>query len=337
MNPDEMAQELTAYVDGALDAEQRDQVERLLRHSPEAQETLRRLQNDAQRLRQLPRRRLEPDFADKVVRAIGTAGRPKRTGRPPVLRWAAVAAGIVAAIGLGSVLYVGRGSSRATKVAASRADDPAAQAGLRMALTDLKREDNARQLAGVLQARESHVMELSGSLPAVALRTLEDALQAQGIRILAGPASGLPSQDAERLVYADGLSVSDVAAVLDRLAQDHDHFAQVDVRPVGGDEREQLSERLGVDLLARPKKSGLPEDATVAEGGPPADRLSEAPRAAVTAAQTAPASGRWAFVVPAPSAGRSSLPADIKQFLARRQTPAPGALQVLFLLRAGQR
>jgi hypothetical protein len=70
---------LTAYVDGELSGRQRKAVARLLRRSPEARKLLGDLQQDAQRLRRLPRRTLAPDFSARVLHTI--AARRLRPGR----------------------------------------------------------------------------------------------------------------------------------------------------------------------------------------------------------------------------------------------------------------
>jgi hypothetical protein len=61
---------LSAYVDGELSSGQRRTVQRLLDRSPEAREYLRQLQAVADNLRNLPRRRLDAEFPNKVLSAI---------------------------------------------------------------------------------------------------------------------------------------------------------------------------------------------------------------------------------------------------------------------------
>jgi hypothetical protein len=75
---------LTAYVDGELTHRQRKAVVRLLRRSPEARKLLAELQQDARRLRRLPRRHLAPDFSARVLHTI--AARKLRPGRQRLSR-----------------------------------------------------------------------------------------------------------------------------------------------------------------------------------------------------------------------------------------------------------
>jgi anti-sigma factor RsiW len=80
MLSEETQELLSAFVDGELNAPERVAVARLLQQSSEARELVRHLQENAHRLRQLPRRRLEPGFADDVLQMI--AMRHPRHARP---------------------------------------------------------------------------------------------------------------------------------------------------------------------------------------------------------------------------------------------------------------
>ena len=111
MLPDHLIQLLTVYLDGEASPSQQKAVQGLLERSAAARTLLQQLQEDAQRLRGLPRRRLEADLSDKVLRAIAER-RPRHSRRLASLRpypaWmgAAVAAGVLLVIGFGSYLYV---------------------------------------------------------------------------------------------------------------------------------------------------------------------------------------------------------------------------------------
>jgi hypothetical protein len=99
---------LTAHVDGELTARQRRQVARLLRHSEEAREALRRLEDDSGRLRRLPRLAAPADLSADVVAAIARQGKPPapRLALPPRRRvwpvWSgfAAAAAVLLVVGL---------------------------------------------------------------------------------------------------------------------------------------------------------------------------------------------------------------------------------------------
>src|ERR1041384_3644971 len=70
MLSEEMIQLLTAFVDGELSQRQRDAVMRLLEHSAEARELLRQLQDNAHRVKKLPRHKVEPSLVEAVMQAI---------------------------------------------------------------------------------------------------------------------------------------------------------------------------------------------------------------------------------------------------------------------------
>ncbi len=114
MLSDPLRQLLTAYVDGELSNRQRKAVQRLLRRSPEARVLLRRLQEDARRLRALPRLHLDEEFTARVLRAVRQ--RQAEPRRRPAARetafplWAgfAAAAAVLVAVGFGSFTYFSR-------------------------------------------------------------------------------------------------------------------------------------------------------------------------------------------------------------------------------------
>jgi hypothetical protein len=117
MLSDPLRQLLSAYVDGELSNRQRKAVQRLLRRSAEARTLLRGMQEDAARLRALPRQHLDGEFAACVVRAVRLGGAPAR--RREVVRhaafplWAgfAAAAALLLAVGVGSYFYFSQPSA----------------------------------------------------------------------------------------------------------------------------------------------------------------------------------------------------------------------------------
>jgi hypothetical protein len=104
---------LTAFVDGEVSARQRKAVQRLLHESADARALLQQFQENAKRLRDLPRRQLEPAFASRVLQSIAQRRvphgrhRPMEPARPAVPAWVGlgVAASILFLIGVGSYLY----------------------------------------------------------------------------------------------------------------------------------------------------------------------------------------------------------------------------------------
>jgi hypothetical protein len=113
MLADEAIQLLTGYVDGELSSRQRQSVLRLLHESSEARDLLLQLQANAHKIKQLPRRKLDPGFAAETVQLIvQRKGEPKRPYRPAAMRlrllpYAVAAAAVVLFVAtLGGALYV---------------------------------------------------------------------------------------------------------------------------------------------------------------------------------------------------------------------------------------
>jgi hypothetical protein len=118
MLSEDKVQLLTAYVDGELSPRQRQAALRLLYQSSEARELLGQLQENAHKLKKLPRRRLDPAFPGEVLQAIvDRSVIPVTLVHDPIavrLRWLAYAAGglaaaVLFAVALGAALYVAIG------------------------------------------------------------------------------------------------------------------------------------------------------------------------------------------------------------------------------------
>lgn len=111
MLSDEQNRLLTAYVDGELSPQERQETLRLLHHSSEARELLRQLQEQAHRLKKLPRRKVSPSLAPSVVRAIAERGlqpspaAPRRAPRRFAPYVAAAAAATLMIAGAGSAFW----------------------------------------------------------------------------------------------------------------------------------------------------------------------------------------------------------------------------------------
>jgi hypothetical protein len=121
MLPDRYRALLTAYVDGELTPRQRRHAERLLRQSGEARELLRRLQEDARALRELPPVRPPADLAEAVLRGIaerrlGPARRRAARPVPAYPEWAglAAAAAVLLILGVASYFYFAHAFQRDT-------------------------------------------------------------------------------------------------------------------------------------------------------------------------------------------------------------------------------
>src|SRR5437870_2254395 len=114
MLSERLLQLLTAYVDGEVTAHQRRVVLRHLQKSAEARAFLKKLQDDANELRQLPARRLGHDLSQRILDRIDSqvVVRPLRipagqaTSSVPRGFGLATAAAVLLALGFGSVYYL---------------------------------------------------------------------------------------------------------------------------------------------------------------------------------------------------------------------------------------
>jgi hypothetical protein len=110
MLSDQVIELLTAFVDGELSQRQRKAVMRLLHRSSEAREILRQLQENAHRLKQLPRHKVEPSLVTDVLQAIAEVqAQPKqptlKIGRRRWLPYVAASMAASLLIGMISFLY----------------------------------------------------------------------------------------------------------------------------------------------------------------------------------------------------------------------------------------
>jgi anti-sigma factor RsiW len=131
MLSDRLLRLLTAYVDGEATAHQRRVVLRRLRKSPEARSVLKKLQDDANELRQLPACRLGQDLSQGILERIGSqVVRPIRISAPQVPSAVprgfglATAAAVLLALGFGSVYYLKAVRERPPEIAAVVPETP---------------------------------------------------------------------------------------------------------------------------------------------------------------------------------------------------------------------
>ncbi len=106
MLSDQVTQLLTAFVDGELSQRQRKAVMRVLHKSSEARALLCQLQENAHKVNELPRHKLEPSLVEAVMQAIAEQkAQPKQSAQPKRVRrrWlpyvtAALAASLVVGV-----------------------------------------------------------------------------------------------------------------------------------------------------------------------------------------------------------------------------------------------
>src|SRR5437870_4024271 len=98
MLSDQLLQLLTAFVDGELSQRQRKSAVRLLEKSSEARAILKQMQENAHRLKRLPRHKVEPSLVDGIMQAIHERkSQPKPALSPRRRRWLPYVAATLAA------------------------------------------------------------------------------------------------------------------------------------------------------------------------------------------------------------------------------------------------
>ena len=130
MLPEDLSEQLSAYLDGELSARQRAVVVRLLDESEEARFLLGKLERDAVQVRQLPARKLSYDLTDAILGTIAATEAPHhlrlpigekrlvRSKAPTLPRYAAAAA-VLVAVGLGCFAFLGEAGQGTPEVAFS--------------------------------------------------------------------------------------------------------------------------------------------------------------------------------------------------------------------------
>jgi hypothetical protein len=120
---------LTAFIDGEATARQRREVESLLQRSADARTLFQQLHDDAQKIRRLPRRALDPEFSEKILRTISDRRLPvcrrlSLTHKPPIPAWVglAVAASVLFVAAVGSYFYFDAAQKWQDNVAAKKND-----------------------------------------------------------------------------------------------------------------------------------------------------------------------------------------------------------------------
>ncbi len=99
MLSDQVIQLLTAFVDGELSQRQRKTVMRVLQKSSEARDVLKQLQENAHKIKKLPRHKVEPSLVDEITRAIAEQQSQPKPAATPARRsaWLAYVAATMAA------------------------------------------------------------------------------------------------------------------------------------------------------------------------------------------------------------------------------------------------
>lgn len=357
---------LTAYVDGELDDRDRQAVQRLVHESPAARALLKKLQEDAKRIQQLPRAQLDARFPGQVVEAI-LAQRQVVTLPPAPVQYQryhaiglGMAASILIVITIGSWLLLSTLRQRdpvepapvvqrprdpapqkkeldpqfaaLMQGAFARYGEPVPEIGKRLAIHDaalVKELATIQEPAVYLEIRCRDVAEV--------LRRLQAVLGADGVKLWVDPkvqARLNTEERADYVVFAENLAPPEVNKLLAQAAEG-DQFDTVLFSPLTFEHRKELSALLGVKLFhIEPRRFDTvaierdPQELGFGKNGQPirAKQLL-APRPQV------PAPERAALVVSAaPGESRGVASEATRRFVGSRRGNRPGTLQVVIVI-----
>ncbi len=372
MLSDRYSELLTAYLDGELSARQRRAVLRLLRRSPEARKLLQQLQRDAHALGRLPARRLPAEFPLRVLRAIAERGLEPAAARPTarprgIPAWVGLAAAAVILLAVTAVTFLAvRGDLDAPAAIAFRPDPSgltlpelaapnpligqvasgaltkfAGEPGIRIALATLAKPGEATRLATELRREPAYHVDLEPGHSTHAVARLAAAFQDSGIELIVGSAArarmAKKEPKARYVVYAENLRPDELASILAQLGRPGKNAPPAQrtvlLNPMTATDRGHLAKLLGVQVadLQPAKKLAPGQDLPVLRDPIVVPEGKQGPKGkAGTPAPREPE--RFAVLLPYSGTGHGGASAEVRRFLSRRRPPAPGTLQVYFVV-----
>jgi hypothetical protein len=217
---------LTAFVDGELDARERQLVDRLLTSSTEARDFLEKLEADSKELHNLPPRKAPDTLANSVMvtlhddeprqpRPVRVAPRPAPPVAPaptgfPAWLGLGLAACILVAVGIGTFFLaagllfnkpngnVAKAASQLDPFLADLFGNPAAKfgeevkdadSGVRLVLSEIQEEPVKQRLANELKKEPSVWFDVPAMKSSQAVAELQTAFLETGITVLIDPAA----------------------------------------------------------------------------------------------------------------------------------------------------
>lgn len=303
---------LTAFVDGELSNRQRKAVVRLLHRSSEARAFLKELQEVAFGLKQLPRLKLEADFANQVMAqidadrlAIQPLATPAPATKPRVTmpRWA-MAAAVLLAVGTIGWLAVPASSNLGA---------------VRFAFKDLQQTTQLNKLSKELAKTDKLHLDVTVKADVMAGKQLHEAFQDRGIDLIVDPSASKSPK--EVLVYAENVTADEVKALIHDLGAEHpDQFEAILVQSMTAEDRKLIANVLGEEEIRL-----LP---------PIIRKPSSEPKSSKGGHVASPTGSRKAVVFS--GEGTSASSPQIKTFLEERRQAQPGTVQMLLVIRAAK-
>lgn len=315
---------LTAFVDGRLSQRHREEAQRLLEKSASARAFLQQVQDNIQRLQELPKHTLEPEFASQVIAWIegAAAAPPAVIARPrPVVRalpsWLgpAVAASLLLAVTASSYLFF----------SAKNRPEPDQEIEQPVTLANFNRVAFQEKVAAEVRKGKGVHLDLTYQNGPQAVERLRRAFEQSGIKLLPGPLNA----DGELVVYAEDINADELGGIVSQLSAEEQRSHQFDVpqvQPFTAQEHRQVASSLGLKSLENEDdlfKNPMP--------APTKDKRSSSKKSTTPPPVTPAVKDRMAIVL-ARGSGQGT-PAAIGAFLANRASARPGAFSVVLVLR----
>ena len=276
MIPDQLMQLLTAFVDGELSQRQRKAVMRLLHRSSEAREMLRQLQENVHKLKQLPRRKVEPSLVDDVMQAIALqlaqpAPLPRKAAHRRWLPYvaASIAAGLLISA-LGILYWKTMGDRDPEKMIEENfsglikpVPNDVFAANFEDLLEGGNKSSEFEQLVNREKAVELNIVVEKKPQP---LRLLKEKLFERRIKLVTDPSAMKPLKDkgVQYLVYAENLTADEVTKLMADLGQKvvdpgqknqrrvASPYKKVTVAPISPDDQQRLAKLRGEPTKVNP-------------------------------------------------------------------------------------
>ncbi|MBM4069300.1 MAG: hypothetical protein FJ271_10190 [Planctomycetes bacterium] len=279
---------------------------------------LQQLQEDSQRLQELPKLALEPEFAAEVVSRIDAAQPhtvPVSASRVPrsLPGWVglAVAASLLLAVTATSYLYY----------SVRNRPEPEHTLGL----ADFDRAAFQERVAIEARKNKGVQLDLTYQDGPEAVKRLRQAFEHNGIKLLPGPVDG----NGELLVFAENINADELGGIVAQLSAEERKSHQFDlpqIQPFSAQEHRQVARSLGLRSLENEDdlfKNILPapaKDKQSTPKKPPTPAPAVKDRVAIVLASGAVQGGQ----------GTS---AAVRDFLANRTAARPGTFRVVLVLR----
>jgi hypothetical protein len=349
---------LTAYVDGVLSPRRQKMVQRLLEKSAQARAILQQLQENAQKVQNLPQYQLGPEFP---VQVLGTIQTLKPVAKPVpasagIPAWAGIsaAAAVLLMVALGSYLFFQHENSPAPDTnigplvqkekpqVQPKAVDPMiarilqgtadqfgkpVEIGTRITLADLGKEQPRASLDRELKKTPAVHLDLACKNGVQAVERLSAAFKKNGIQVLVD-SKVRPKTGAGQalLVYAENIRPEELSTILKQLGQEDRQFDSVVVDALTDRDRHDVARLLGVEA----------KQLQPSQRGTDLPMLIEAPPKAKGKNSGAdippPEPKRSALVLALGNSSNPMASPAIQEFLRSRRALRPGTLQVVVVL-----